>query len=150
MANGASNLDDLDHRLIALLRSDGRLPVAKVSRRNSASPAPPSPPAWSGWSKPAAIAGYTVMLRTSARSDAVRAITMVEIDGKNSEAVIRRLTGFPEIRTLYTTNGRWDVVAEVEPRTCASSTNSCARSTRSTASRTPRRAYCSTREKELG
>ena len=28
--------------------------------------------------------------------------------------MIRRLTGFPEIRTLYTTNGRWDVVAEVE------------------------------------
>jgi DNA-binding Lrp family transcriptional regulator len=28
--------------------------------------------------------------------------------------VIRRLRGFPEVRTLYSTNGRWDVVAELE------------------------------------
>lgn len=113
MANGASNLDDLDHRLIALLRSDGRLPVAKLAAELGVSRATVTA-RMERLVKTGAIAGYTVMLRTSARSDAVRAITMVEIDGKNSEAVIRRLTGFPEIRTLYTTNGRWDVVAEVE------------------------------------
>jgi DNA-binding Lrp family transcriptional regulator len=113
MANGASNLDDLDHRLIALLRSDGRLPVAKLAAELGVSRATVSA-RMDRLVSTGAIAGYTVMLRTSARSDAVRAITMVEIDGKNSEAVIRRLTGFPEIRTLYTTNGRWDVVAEME------------------------------------
>ncbi|MGV3489826.1 MAG: Lrp/AsnC family transcriptional regulator [Devosia sp.] len=113
MANGVSNLDDLDHRLIALLRSDGRLPVAKLAAELGVSRATVTA-RMERLVKTGAIAGYTVMLRTAARSDAVRAITMVEIDGKNSEAVIRRLTGFPEIRTLYTTNGRWDVVAEVE------------------------------------
>jgi DNA-binding Lrp family transcriptional regulator len=113
MANGATNLDDLDHRLIALLRSDGRLPVAKLAAELGVSRATVSA-RMDRLVSTGAIAGYTVMLRTSARSDAVRAITMVEIDGKNSEAVIRRLTGFPEIRTLYTTNGRWDVVAEME------------------------------------
>jgi DNA-binding Lrp family transcriptional regulator len=113
MANGASNLDDLDHRLIALLRSDGRLPVAKLAAELGVSRATVTA-RMERLVQSGAIAGYTVMLRTAARSDAVRAITMVEIDGKNSEAVIRRLTGFPEIRTLYTTNGRWDVVAEVE------------------------------------
>lgn len=116
MANSTFSLDDLDHRLIALLRSDGRLPVAKLAAELGVSRATVTA-RMERLVKTGAIAGYTVMIRTSARSDAVRAITMVEIDGKNSEAVIRRLTGFPEIRTLYTTNGRWDVVAEIETPT---------------------------------
>ena len=28
--------------------------------------------------------------------------------------MIRRLAGLPEIRALHTTNGRWDIVAEIE------------------------------------
>ncbi len=35
-------------------------------------------------------------------------------------SIIRRLMGFPEIRGLYTTNGRWDVVAEIEAESLAS------------------------------
>ena len=30
---------------------------------------------------------------------------------------MRRLQGFPEVRALHTTNGRWDVVAELETDT---------------------------------
>jgi DNA-binding Lrp family transcriptional regulator len=30
---------------------------------------------------------------------------------------MRRLAGFPEIRAVFTTNGRWDVVAEIETET---------------------------------
>ena len=116
MAESTFSLDDLDHRLIALLRSDGRLPVAKLATELGVSRATVTA-RMERLMKTGAIAGYTVMLRSTGRADAVRAITMVEIDGKNSEAVIRRLTGFPEIRTLYTTNGRWDVVAEVETAT---------------------------------
>ncbi len=116
MAESTFSLDDLDHRLIALLRTDGRLPVAKLATELGVSRATVSA-RMERLVKTGAIAGYTVMLRATGRADAVRAITMVEIDGKNSEAIIRRLTGFPEIRTLYTTNGRWDVVAEVETPT---------------------------------
>lgn len=116
MAESTFSLDDLDHRLIALLRTDGRLPVAKLATELGVSRATVSA-RMERLVKTGAIAGYTVTLRSSGRADAVRAITMVEIDGKNSEAIIRRLTGFPEIRTLYTTNGRWDVVAEIETPT---------------------------------
>ncbi|MGC4077555.1 MAG: Lrp/AsnC family transcriptional regulator [Rubrivivax sp.] len=116
MAESTFSLDDLDHRLISLLRSDGRLPVAKLATELGVSRATVTA-RMERLVKTGAIAGYTVMLRTQARNDAVRAVMMVEIDGKNSEVVIRRLTGFPEIRTLYTTNGRWDVVAEIETPT---------------------------------
>jgi DNA-binding Lrp family transcriptional regulator len=60
------------------------------------------------------IAGYTVQLAAQTQGRGVRAVTMIEVDGKHAEAVIRRLMGFPEIRELHTTNGRWDVVAEIE------------------------------------
>lgn len=39
---------------------------------------------------------------------------MIEVDGRHAEAVIRRLAGLPEIRALRTTDGRWDIVAEIE------------------------------------
>jgi DNA-binding Lrp family transcriptional regulator len=116
MAESTFSLDDLDHRLISLLRTDGRLPVAKLATELGVSRATVTA-RMDRLVSTGAIAGYTVMLRTNARADAVRAVMMVEIDGRNSEAVIRRLVGHPEIRTLYTTNGRWDVVAEIETPT---------------------------------
>ena len=47
----------------------------------------------------------------------VRAVTLIEVDGRHAESVIRRLSGLPEIRALHTTNGRWDIVAEIEAPT---------------------------------
>ena len=60
-----------------------------------------------------------MVLRAQTQAQTVQAVTMIEVDGKNAEAIIRRLMGFPEIRGLYTTNGRWDVVAEIEAETLA-------------------------------
>lgn len=99
-----------------MLRTDARLPVAKLAAALGVSRATVSA-RMERLERGGAIAGYTVLLRAQGRPDAVRAVTMVEVDGKNAEAVIRRLTGFPEIRALYTTNGRWDVVAEIETAT---------------------------------
>jgi DNA-binding Lrp family transcriptional regulator len=44
---------------------------------------------------------------------------MIEIEGKQEEAVTRRLMGMPEVRELHATNGRWDVVAEIEAASIA-------------------------------
>jgi DNA-binding Lrp family transcriptional regulator len=140
MTNGTS-LDDLDYRLIALLRTDGRMPVAKLAARLGVSRATVTA-RMERLERSGAIAGYTVVVQAQGRADAVRAVTMVEVDGKNSEQIIRRLAGFPEIRGLYTTNGRWDVVAEIEASTLREFDDCCARFARSTASPIPRRASC--------
>ena len=60
-----------------------------------------------------AIQGFTVVL-SDPGAEGMRAITLIEVEGRSAEAVIRRLRGFPEVRSLYSTNGRWDVVAELE------------------------------------
>ncbi len=116
MTNGTPGLDDLDHRLLALLRTDARTPVAKLAAELGVARATVTA-RMERLERSGVVTGYTVVVHAPGREDAVRAVTMVEVDGKNSEQVIRRLAGFPEIRRLHTTNGRWDVVAEIESAT---------------------------------
>ena len=35
------------------------------------------------------------------------------VDGNRGDAVLHRLRGDPAVQTLHTTNGRWDIVAEL-------------------------------------
>jgi hypothetical protein len=37
----------------------------------------------------------------------------IELAGTTTTAIVARLRGFPEIRTLHTTNGTWDLIAEI-------------------------------------
>jgi DNA-binding Lrp family transcriptional regulator len=105
-------LDDLDHRLVALLRADARMPVAKLALALKVSRATVKARidrlVGSG-----AIAGFTVAM-AAASGQGIRAITMVEVDGKHEAAVMKRLLGMPEVRQLHNTNGRWDMVVELE------------------------------------
>jgi DNA-binding Lrp family transcriptional regulator len=45
--------------------------------------------------------------------DGVRAITTVELQGSVARAVIRALRAIPEVTSLYSTNGKWDLVADI-------------------------------------
>lgn len=106
-------VDDIDQRLIQLLRTDARLPVAKLAAQAGISRATASARI-DKLRREGVIAGFTVVLQSNVESTGVRAITMIEIEGKQEEAVTRRLMGMPEVRQLHATNGRWDVVAEIE------------------------------------
>ena len=104
--------DALDRELIALLRNDGRAPVSKlaailhVSRgtvQNRLDRLLDS----------GAILGFTVRVREDHESQLIRGIMMIEVVGKSTGEVIRNLRGLPELHTLHTTNGAWDLVAEI-------------------------------------
>ena len=43
----------------------------------------------------------------------VRAITMVQLQGKMSRAVVRALNRIADVSTVYSTNGTWDLVVEI-------------------------------------
>ncbi|MBP2314884.1 Lrp/AsnC family transcriptional regulator [Azospirillum soli] len=106
-------MDDLDHRLLAMLRADARRSVASLAAELKVSRATVRARI-DRLVESGVIAGFTLLLRKDVRPATVRAITMIEVEGRAADAVIARLHGFPEVRTLYTTNGRWDVVAEIE------------------------------------
>ena len=44
----------------------------------------------------------------------IRAISMIALQGKMSRAVVRTLTKIPEVSTIYSTNGAWDLVVEIK------------------------------------
>ena len=105
-------MDDLDRRLIALLRTDGRAPVAGLAAVLGLSRATVRARI-DRLTAEGVIEGFTVVLRRP-ETEAIRAITMIGVEGRAAERVIRALQGFPEIRALWSTSGRWDVVAELE------------------------------------
>lgn len=104
-------LDDLDRRLLALLRHDARAPAASLAAAlgvaRSTVAARIDRLRASG-----VIQGFTVTLARPSALAGVRAITL--IDAKALDRTARRLGGFPEITALHSTNGRWDLIAEIE------------------------------------
>lgn len=60
------------------------------------------------------IARFTVELGPSARSAAIRAIIHIEVHGTNTDDVTRKLIRLDDIDVVHSTNGRWDLVAQIE------------------------------------
>ena len=105
-------MDDTDRRLIALLRENARLPVATLARLLKVSRGTVQNRI-DRLTADGAISGFTVRVKPDAEPPRVRAITMVAVDGEHAAVVLKSLRGIPEIQALHTTNGRWDIVAEL-------------------------------------
>ncbi|SRR5579871_184679 len=105
-------MDDTDRQLVALLRNDGRASVATLAKALGVSRGTVQ----NRMAKLAAngtIVGYTVRLKPDVEEQRVRALMTLAVEGNQLDAVIRALRGEPAVAALYTTNGRWDVIAEL-------------------------------------
>ena len=111
-------MDDLDLRLISLLRHDGRRSVSdlasdlKVSRATVRS-------RMERLVESGEILGFTAVLRDDWRDLPIRAVTLVVVDGHNTEPVIRALSAMTEVRAIHSTNGKWDLVLDIATRDLA-------------------------------
>ena len=110
--------NSLDLRLISLLRHDGRRSVSelagdlKVSRATVRS-------RMEKLVDTGEILGFTAVLRDDWRDLPIRAVTLVVVDGHNTEPVIRSLSAMTEVRAIHSTNGKWDLVLDVATRDLA-------------------------------
>ncbi len=59
------------------------------------------------------ILGFTLRTRAGEADAGVRAIMGIAIEGENAAAVFKALRALPAVEALHTTNGRWDIVAEI-------------------------------------
>jgi DNA-binding Lrp family transcriptional regulator len=107
-------LDDTDRRLIALLRADARRPASSLAAALGVSRGTVQNRI-ARLLRGGVITGFTLRLAPQAETAgaSIRAITAIEIRGRSTAGVLRALRGFPEVRTLHMTNGRWDVIAEL-------------------------------------
>ena len=112
-------MDDVDRQLIALLRDDARMPVATLAKKLRVARATVQN-RLSRLLQDGAIVGFTVRLRPEAEAHRIRAIMSIEIEGNYGDDVRRVLRGMPNVVALHTTNGRWDMMAELRTDTLES------------------------------
>ena len=105
-------LSDSDRSLIAALRNNSRMSITELAQVT-------------GLSRTTAklrlntlvaegrIRRFTIETDVDVEGE-VKAITLIELQGKMSRTVIRTLTKIPEVATVYATNGAWDLVVEIK------------------------------------
>lgn len=111
-----SSLDDTDRELIGLLRDNARLSIVTLAKKLRVARATVQNRI-AKLERDGVIVGYTVRLRPNVDSQRIRAITCIAVEGNRATEIRRRLTGHPNVVALHTTNGRWDLVAELRTDT---------------------------------
>ena len=103
----------VDPRLIALLRANARLSVADLAHKLAVSRGTVTN-RMQRLQDPKVIVGYTVRLKPDAEPERIRAWMGITVEGNQSRAVIASLLGEPGVSALHDTNGRWDLLAELQ------------------------------------
>jgi DNA-binding Lrp family transcriptional regulator len=104
--------DETDRRLIAELRRDGRAALTTLAGRLGVSRGTVQSRLERLLTE-GVIRGFTVRLNEAYAPETIRAIMMIEVEGSSTRSVISALRRMPEITELHTTNGAWDLVAEI-------------------------------------
>ena len=112
-------MDDLDHRLLALLRGDARASVASLAKKLGVARGTVQN-RMARLEADGTIIGYTVRLKPDVREQHIRALMTIAVEGNQVDAVVRTLRGEPDVAALHSTNGRWDLVAELRTDSLAS------------------------------
>lgn len=105
-------MDELDARLIGLLKHNGRAALSDLAMdlnvQRSTVRARLSKLEESG-----EIAGYTIRTRADVRPHPVRGLMMLEIAGRGAEKIAKAMRFFPQVTAVHSTNGTWDLIAEI-------------------------------------
>ena len=109
-------LDEMDQRLIAELRRDGRASFSDLAERLALSRATVRA-RMERLAAKGEIAGFTVLTRSDVADAPVRGLMMIGIEGRGGEKVMARLAGIPAVLAVHSTNGKWDLIAELATQT---------------------------------
>jgi DNA-binding Lrp family transcriptional regulator len=105
-------MDDLDRRLIGLLRGNARAPVASLAKALRVARGTVQN-RMARLERDGTIVGYTVRLKPDLDERRIAALMTIAVEGNRAESVLRVLRGDPAVEALHTTNGRWDIVAQL-------------------------------------
>ena len=106
-------MDDTDRQLLSLLRDNARVSVAALAKvlrvaRGTVQNR------LAKLESDGTIVGYTVRLKPQVEQHRIRAYMTLAVVGNRDQAVMTALRGDPAVSALHSTNGRWDVVAELQ------------------------------------
>lgn len=105
--------DDLDRRLLALLRKDARIPIARLSKSLGISRATVYA-RLERLQQSGVIEGFTVRLNPEVDRRQIRAHVLIKVAGKLARTTEKQLQAIPEITALHAISGVYDLIAEIE------------------------------------
>jgi DNA-binding Lrp family transcriptional regulator len=111
-----TSIDDTDRELIALLRDDGRATVAALAAKLKVARGTVQN-RMARLLREGVIVGYTVRLKPQVEAHRIRALMSIAVEGNRGKDVLKALRGHPNVSAIYSTNGRWDIVAELQAET---------------------------------
>ena len=106
-----SDLSPTDRRLIAALRENARASITELAQIANVSRTTVKARI-DALIADGKIRRFTIETDTDVAGE-VRAITMIELQGRMSRGVIRTLRSIPEVAVIHSTNGAWDLVVEL-------------------------------------
>ena len=108
----AGTLTSTDRNILAALRSDARMSITELAAVTKTSRAT-AKSRLDALKESGRIRRFTIETDVDVEGE-VKAISLIELQGKMSRAVVRTLTKIPEVSTIYSTNGNWDLVVEIK------------------------------------
>ena len=111
-----SNLDQIDQRLVGLLRHNARESVATLAKRLGVSRGTVTN-RLRKLEDDGTIVGYTLRLRPASTPEGLQAWMSIAIEGNDARRVTASLLGEPAVQALHATNGQWDLLAELQVAT---------------------------------
>ena len=105
-------MDELDNRLIAALKRNGRASLSELADTLGVTRSTVRV-RLDRLVQGGEIAGFTALTRSDVRPDPVRGLMMLEIAGRGAEKVMKTLQRMPQVQAVHSTNGTWDLIAEI-------------------------------------
>ena len=112
-------MDDLDNRIISLLRHNSRAALSDMAGGLGVSRATVRARI-ERLQQAGEIIGFTVVTKGDYTTSPVRGLMMIGIEGRGADRIIRQLRGITEITAVHTTNGKWDLIVEIGTETLES------------------------------
>ena len=106
----AEMVTDKDKQLIALLRLNARESTASLARKLGLSRTTVQD-RLKKLERDGTIEGYALRLRSDAETKGVKAVVIIEVEPRRIAEVIKNLKRLPEIETLYSVSGKFDLIA---------------------------------------
>jgi len=109
------NIDYIDRQLISMLRADARTSVSELAKKVGVSRATIQN-RLNRLEKEKIITGYTALVSPSTNKKValVRAHMSLELNGCSVASIKSKLLSEPTVSAIHTTNGRWDVIVELQ------------------------------------
>ena len=106
-------MDDTDSQILGLLRDNARMSITDLANKIRVSRATVQKRI-EYMEMNGIIMGYTIRIKPSANQNTIRAWMNIMVEGTQTRAVVKALRLDSAVQTLHTTNGKWDLLVELE------------------------------------